>query len=69
MAPNLGRRTDFRAHRAAACRHLSRLIPREITRIESRSAETDSTAISILARGESGIVSVGLNAEELVTET
>ena len=47
----------------------SRLTPREITRMDSSSAETDSTAMSILARGERGIVSVGLNAEEFVTET
>ena len=47
----------------------SRLTPREMTRMDSSSAETDSTAMSILARGESGIVSVGLNAEEFVTET
>ena len=69
MAPNLGRRPDFRARRAAAGRHLSRLTPRAMTRTDSISAETDSTAISILARGDSGIVSVGLNAEEFVTET
>ena len=37
--------------------------------MDSSSAETDSTAMSILARGERGIVSVGLNAEEFVTET
>ena len=30
---------------------------------------TDSAAISSFTRGDSGIVSVGLNAEELVTET
>jgi len=47
----------------------SRLTPREITRMDSSNAETDSTAMSVLARGESGIVSVGLNAEEFVTET
>jgi len=29
----------------------------------------DWVAMSILARGDSGIVSVGLNAEELVIET
>ena len=39
-----------------------------MTITESIRAETDSTAISILARCESGMVSVGLNAEELVTE-
>ena len=49
--------------------YLSRLTPRAMTSTESISADTDSVAISSLARGESGIVSVGLNAEELVTET
>src|SRR4051794_10908944 len=49
--------------------HLSRLTPREMTRTASTSADTDSKAISILARGESGIVSVGLKAEELVIDT
>jgi hypothetical protein len=48
--------------------HCSRLTPREMTRTESSSAETDSVPIRSLARGESGMVSVGLNAEELVTE-
>jgi len=32
-------------------------------------AEIDSVPIRSLARGESGMVSVGLKAEELVTET
>jgi hypothetical protein len=32
-------------------------------------ADTNSVAISIFARCESGMVSVGLNAEGLVTET
>ena len=49
-------------------RHFSRLIPREMTRTERTSADTDWVAISILARGDSGMVSVGLNAEELVIE-
>jgi hypothetical protein len=46
-----------------------RLTPRAMTRTDSTIAETDSAAISIFARADSGIVSVGLNAEELVTET
>ena len=50
-------------------RYLSRLTPREMTRTDSISAETDSRAISILARGESGMVSVGLKADEFVTDT
>ena len=40
-----------------------------MTSTESTSAEIDSAAINSLARGDSGMVSVGLNAEELVTET
>lgn len=48
---------------------LRRLTPREMARTESNSAETDSVAISSFARGDSGMVSVGLNAEELVIET
>lgn len=47
----------------------SRLTPLAMTRTDSMIAETDSTAISILARWDSGIVSVGLKAEELVIET
>jgi hypothetical protein len=50
-------------------RHFSRLIPREITRTERTREDTDWVAMSILARGDSGMVSVGLNAEELVIET
>ncbi len=49
--------------------YFSRLTPREMASTESSSAVIDSAAINSLARGESGIVSVGLNAEELVTET
>ena len=50
-------------------RHFSRLMPREMTRTERTREDTDWLAISILARGERGMVSVGLNAEELVIET
>ena len=50
-------------------RHFSRLTPRAMTMTDSISADTDSVAISIFARCESGIVSVGLNAEEFVTDT
>ena len=49
--------------------YFSRLTPRAMTRTDSMRAETDSSAINILARGDSGMVSVGLNAEEFVTET
>ena len=44
-------------------------MPREMTRIDSTRADTDWDAMSILARGESGMASAGLNAEELVIET
>ena len=40
-----------------------------MTMTDSISADTDSVAISILARCDRGIVSVGLNAEEFVTDT
>lgn len=40
-----------------------------MTRTDSTMADTDSVAISIFARCERGMVSVGLNAEEFVTET
>ena len=40
-----------------------------MTSTDSMSAETDSMPMSILARGERGIVSVGLNAELFVTDT
>lgn len=42
---------------------------KETTRTESIRAETDSTAINSLARTVNGMVSVGLKAEELVTDT
>jgi hypothetical protein len=48
---------------------LSRPTPKEMTSTDSVSAETDSTAMSSFARTDKGMVSVGLNAEELVTET
>ncbi|MFC7646906.1 hypothetical protein ACFQX6_44975 [Streptosporangium lutulentum] len=40
-----------------------------MTTTESTSADTDSAAMSIFARADSGMVSVGLNAEEFVTDT
>jgi hypothetical protein len=40
-----------------------------MTSTDSVRAETDCTAISIFARADRGMVSVGLNAEELVIET
>ena len=49
--------------------HLRRLTPREIASTESSRADTDSAAIRSFARGDNGMVSVGLNAEELVIET
>jgi pimeloyl-ACP methyl ester carboxylesterase len=49
--------------------YCSRLTPRAITSTDRTIAETDSVPIRSLARGERGMVSVGLNAEELVTET
>ena len=48
--------------------YLSRLTPRAMTSTDSMSAETDSSAISSLARGDRGMVSVGLKADEFVTE-
>ena len=42
---------------------------RAITSTEVSNAEMHSVAISSFARGESGIVSVGLKAVELVTDT
>ncbi len=47
----------------------SRPTPKETTSTDNSSADTDSTAISSLARTDNGMVSVGLNAEELVIET
>jgi hypothetical protein len=41
---------------------------RAITSTEVSNAEMHSVAISSFARGESGIVSVGLKAVELVTD-
>ena len=52
--------------RSVYCRMLT---PREITRIEMISALTLSTPMSSLARQVSGIVSVGQNAVELVSDT
>jgi hypothetical protein len=46
-----------------------RLTPLAITMTDSTIADTDSVAISIFARCDSGMVSVGLKAEELVTDT
>jgi hypothetical protein len=46
-----------------------RLTPRAMTMTESTMAETDSMAMSILARCERGMVSVGLKADEFVMET
>jgi hypothetical protein len=43
--------------------------PREITSTDSIRADTDSAAIRSFARGDSGMVSVGLNADEFVTDT
>ena len=60
--------TIFMGRRAGAC-HASRLTPLAMTRTDNMIADTDSVAISIFARCDSGMVSVGLNAEELVTET
>jgi hypothetical protein len=39
-----------------------------MTSTDSIRAETDSIPIRILARGESGMLSVGLKADEFVTE-
>jgi len=50
-------------------RHFNRLTPRAITRIDTSSASIDSTDMSTFARGDSGIVSVGLNAVLFVVET
>lgn len=47
----------------------SRLTPREMTSTDSSNAEIDSTPISSFARGDSGMVSVGLKADELVIDT
>lgn len=49
--------------------HPSRLTPLAITMTESTMADTDSIAINSFARCDNGMVSVGLNADELVTET
>jgi hypothetical protein len=62
-------RVGFWSSRTRTRDHLSRLTPREIASTESSKADTDSVAISSFARGDNGMVSVGLNAEELVTET
>ena len=40
-----------------------------MTMTDSISADTDSTDMSTFARWDSGMVSVGLNADELVTDT
>lgn len=40
-----------------------------MTMTDSTIADTDSVAIGILTRCESGMLSVGLDAEALVTET
>ena len=48
---------------------MSALTARAMTRIDRTRADTDSAAMSSLARLDSGIVSVGLKAVELVTET
>ena len=63
------RRSGVRRERAHPSGQCSRLTPRAMTITDSSSADTDSAAISSLARCDSGIVSVGLNAEELVVDT
>lgn len=47
----------------------SRPTPREMTRTDKTIAETDSAPINSLARCDNGMVSVGLNADEFVTDT
>lgn len=46
-----------------------RLTPREMTSTDRTIAETDSAPINSLARCDSGMVSVGLKADEFVTDT
>ena len=49
--------------------YLSPLTALAITRSETMSADVDWTLMSSLARVDSGMVSVGLKAEEFVSET
>jgi hypothetical protein len=46
-----------------------RLTPREMTSTDKTIAETDSAPINSLARCDSGMVSVGLKADEFVIDT
>ena len=68
--PLVRRRRVHIGPRADGGVHWPRLpTPFAITSTEMTRAEVDSMPIRIFARVESGMVSVGLNAEELVNDT
>lgn len=64
--PHAGHNGSSTGHQRA---YLSTLTARAMTSNDVSSAATLCTAISTFAREDSGIVSVGLNAVELVTDT
>ncbi len=67
VSPSAGDTSDSTAAECGVHRRM--LTALAMTRSDVSSAATLCTAMSILARADKGIVSVGLNAVELVTDT